>query len=365
MDNFNIDNSHRYCVIMCGGIGSRFWPYSRTDRPKQFIDFFGTGRSLLQMTYDRIIPLVPKENIIIVTNALYEPLVSEQLPEIAGENILLEPCRRNTAPCIAWAAAHILARDPQASMIVTPSDHLITNESLFDECLLKGFEFVETNDALLTLGIKPTRPETGYGYIQIGKEVEPGILKVKTFTEKPDLEIARVFLDSGEFYWNSGIFLWRVKTIVEAFREYAPDLAREFEKGVGIFGTDKENDFIREHFPYCPGISIDYAVMEKASNVFVECVDFGWSDLGTWSALYDYSPKNRDGNVTQRCNVMTYNSTGNIFAVNNEKVIVVSGLKDYIVADAGDVLLICPKSEEQKIKQMVNDVAARFDDKYL
>lgn len=352
-------------MIMCGGIGSRFWPYSRTDRPKQFIDFFGTGRSLLQMSYDRILPIVSKENVIIVTNALYEPLVREQLPDIAPENILLEPCRRNTAPCIAWAAAHIIARDPEASMIVTPSDHLITNEPVFEACVRKGFEFVEANDALLTLGIKPTRPETGYGYIQIGTEVEPGILKVKTFTEKPDIEIARVFFESGEFYWNSGIFLWRAQTIIEAFRQTAPDLCREFEKEKDVFGTDRETDFIRQHFPYCPSISIDYAVMEKASNVYVECVNFGWNDLGTWGALYDNSPKNRDGNVTQRCNVITYNSTGNIFAVKDEKVIVVSGLKDYIVADAGDVLLICPKSEEQQIKQMVNDVAARFDDKYL
>lgn len=362
--NENSQN-HRYCVIMCGGIGSRFWPYSRTDRPKQFIDFLGTGRSLLQMSFDRITPIVPAENVIIVTNELYEPLVKEQLPEIDPSNILLEPCRRNTAPCIAWAAAHIIARDPAASMIVTPSDHLITNQNVFEQCITKGFEFVETNDALLTLGIKPTRPETGYGYIQIGQEVEPGILKVKTFTEKPDLEIARVFLESGEFFWNSGIFLWKASTIIEAFRKVAPDLNREFEKGSGIFGTPGENEFIRKHFPYCPSISIDYAVMEKASNVYVECVSFGWSDLGTWSALFDNSPKNREGNVTQRCNVISYNSSGNIFAVRDEKVIVVSGLRDYIVADAGDVLLICPKAEEQQIKQMVNDVAARFDDKYL
>ncbi|MCH5318426.1 MAG: mannose-1-phosphate guanylyltransferase [Paramuribaculum sp.] len=358
-------NTHRYCVIMCGGIGSRFWPYSRTDRPKQFIDFFGTGRSLLQMTFDRILNLVPKENVIIVTNLQYEHLVRQQLPEISESNLLLEPCRRNTAPCIGWAAAHIMARDPEASMIVTPSDHLITNEKMFEQCVEKGFDFVEKNDALLTLGIKPTRPETGYGYIQIGQEVEPGILKVKTFTEKPDIEIARVFFESGEFFWNSGIFLWRGKTILDAFRNVAPDLTREFEKGSDLFGTDKEQDFIREHFPYCPSISIDYAVMEKASNVYVECVTFGWNDLGTWSALYDNSPKNREGNVTQRCNVITYNSTGNIFAVRDEKVLVVSGLKDYIVADAGDVLLICPKAEEQQIKQMVNDIAARFDDKYL
>lgn len=356
---------HRYCVIMCGGIGSRFWPYSRTNKPKQFIDFFGTGRSLLQMSYDRILPLVPKENIIVVTNALYAPLVREQLPELDDSQVLLEPCRRNTAPCIAWAGNHIMARDPQASMIVTPSDHLITNEAEFNRSVLRGFEFVETHDALLTLGIHPTRPETGYGYIQIGKEVEPGILKVKTFTEKPDIELARVFVESGEFFWNSGIFLWRADTIAQAFRSLAPDLAREFDKGQGIFGTPGEVEFINERFPACPSISVDFAIMEKAPNVYVECVDFGWSDLGTWSALYDISPKNREANVTQNCNVMTYDSSGNIFAVRDEKLIVVSGLHDYIIADSGDVLLVCPKSEEQRIKQMVNDVQVRFDDKYL
>ncbi|MCI9607229.1 MAG: mannose-1-phosphate guanylyltransferase [Muribaculaceae bacterium] len=358
-------DNHRYCVIMCGGVGSRFWPYSRSNRPKQFIDFLGTGRTLLQMCYDRILPLVPKNNIIVVTNAMYAALVKEQLPDIDPEHILLEPCRRNTAPCIAWAANHIYAADPQASMIVTPSDHLITNEAEFVNRLRAGFEFVETHDALLTLGIKPTRPETGYGYIQIGKEVEPGILKVKTFTEKPDLELAKVFVESGEFFWNSGIFLWKASDILNAFTALAPDLAGEFERGKGIFATPAETQFINDHFPACPSISVDFAIMEKASNVYVECVDFGWSDLGTWSALYDNSAQNPEGNVTQNCNVMTYDSTGNIFAVRNEKLVVVSGLHDYIVADADDVLLVCPKSEEQRIKQIVNDVQGRFDEKYL
>lgn len=358
-------NPHRYCVIMCGGIGSRFWPYSRTNLPKQFIDFFGTGRTLLQMSYDRILPLVDKKNIIVVTNAIYAPLVKEQLPDIGESQILLEPCRRNTAPCIAWATCHIQAQDPQASMIVTPSDHLITNESVFEQCVLKGFEFVESHNALLTLGIHPTRPETGYGYIQIGREVEQGILNVKTFTEKPDIELAKVFVESGEFFWNSGIFLWSANSITEAFRNLAPDLAREFDKGADIFGTPQEAEFINKHFPACPSISVDFAIMEKAPNVYVECVNFGWSDLGTWSALYDHSPKNNEANVTQNCNVISYDSTGNIFAVRDEKLVVVSGIKDYIIADSGDVLLICPKSEEQKIKQIVNDVQVRFDDKYL
>ncbi len=358
-------NNHRYCVIMCGGIGSRFWPYSRTDRPKQFIDFFGTGRSLLQMSYDRILPLVPAENIIIVTNAQYAPLVKEQLPELKDDQILLEPARRNTAPCIAWAAYHIAARDPQASMIVTPSDHLITRDMEFQKSVQNGFEFVENNDALLTLGIKPSRPETGYGYIQIGEESQPGILKVKTFTEKPNLELAKVFLATGEFFWNSGIFLWKASTVKDALQTHAPDIATVFESEKECFGTDREAEFIAHEFPSCASISIDFAIMEKATNVYVECVDFGWNDLGTWSALYDNSPKNRDTNVTQNCNVLSYNSTGNIFAVEGEKLVVVSGLKDYIIADAGDVLLICPMSEEQRIKQMVNDAKLNFGDKYL
>lgn len=358
-------SKHRFCVIMCGGIGSRFWPYSRTSRPKQFIDFLGTGRSLLQMSYDRILPIVPKENVVIVTNRQYAELIKEQLPELSESQILFEPARRNTAPCIAWAAYHIHAIDPEASMIVTPSDHLITREGEFEKSVLQGFDFVEHKEALLTLGIKPTRPETGYGYIQIGKEVAPDILKVKTFTEKPNRELAKVFLESGEFFWNSGIFLWRTKTILDSFQNHASEIARVFEEGANVYNTPKEDAFINEKFPGCMNISIDYAIMEKDKNVYVECVNFGWNDLGTWSALFDNSPKNRDGNVVQNCKVLSYNSEGNIFAVSSDKLIVVDGLKDYIVADAGDVLLICPKSNEQSIKQMVNDAKMKFGEKYL
>ena len=360
-----MSDSHRYCVIMCGGIGSRFWPYSRTALPKQFIDFFGTGRSLLQMTYDRIVRLLPASHIIAVTNEMYAPMVREQLPELKESNILLEPARRNTAPCIAWAARHIAAQDPDASMIVTPSDHLITREADFEAAVTEGFDFVESRGALLTLGIKPTRPETGYGYIQIGKRVEGNISKVKTFTEKPDLELAKVFLSTGEFFWNSGIFMWKASTILDALESHAPEVAAAFGDGAGVFGTPAETAFIAKAFPACQAISIDYAVMEKATNVYVETVSFGWNDLGTWSALYDNSPKNRDGNVTQNCSVLAYNSTGNIFAVRGDKLVVVDGLKDYIIADAGDVLLICPKSHEQEIKQMVGDAKVNFGDKYL
>lgn len=359
-------NPHRYCVIMSGGIGSRFWPYSRTDRPKQFIDFFGTGRSLLQMSYDRILPLVDPENVIVVTNEVYAPLVAEQLPEVKPENILYEPARRNTAPCIAWAAHHIAALDPEASMIVAPSDHIITREREFERSIADGFDFVEKHDALLTLGITPTRPETGYGYIQVSDPSAGGIVKVKTFTEKPDIELARVFLESGEFFWNSGIFIWTARAILEALRRCSPDLARVFDLGAGKFGTPAEQAFIDEAFPSCPSISIDYAVIEKAPNVYVETVNFGWSDLGTWRSLFENSPKNPDGNVTQNCNVMAGDSERCIFAVANQgKLVVVRGLKDYIIADSDDVLLIHPLDSEQRIRQVVTAVEERFGGKFL
>ena len=357
---------HRYCVIMCGGIGSRFWPYSRIRLPKQFIDFLGTGRSLLQMSFDRIAEQIPEENILIMTNERYADQVAAQLPEISRDHILLEPARRNTAPCIAWAAWHIAALDPEASMIVTPSDHVITRDRLFHQAVRDGFDFVENRDALLTFGIEPTRPETGYGYIQVGEPVEGSFSKVKTFTEKPDREMAKVFIATGEFFWNSGIFLWRTSVIRDVFRKLAPDIASVFDTAAPEVYTNPvaERNFIEKAFPFCPNISVDYAVMEKASNVYVETVNFGWSDLGTWSALYDLSPKNSDSNVTQNCNVLAYNSRGNIFAVRGEKLVVVDGLEEFIIADADGVLLICPKAHEQQIRQMVTDARVKFGEKY-
>lgn len=362
MDN----RAHRYCVIMCGGIGSRFWPYSRAKLPKQFIDFLGTGRTLLQMSYDRICNLIPAENILIITNDRYADLVREQLPGVSEHNILLEPARRNTAPCIAWAAWHIAARDPEASMIVTPADHVITREAEFERSILEGFDFIESNDALLTLGITPVSPETGYGYIQIGEHTVGNISKVKTFTEKPDIELAKVFIATGEFFWNSGIFLWKASVIQDALRRHASDIAMVFDSVPDGTYTDEEAErgFIAEAFPGCLSISIDYSVMERAGNVYVETVTFGWNDLGTWSALYDLSPKNLDRNVTQNCNVLSYNCSGTIFAIRGEKLVVVDGLEDYIVSDADGVLLICPKAREQKIKQMVTDAKLKFGDKY-
>lgn len=356
----------RYCVIMCGGIGSRFWPVSRSSKPKQFLDFMGTGRTLLQMTFDRITPVVAAHNIIIVTNADYAPLVAEQLPQVKPEQILLEPARRNTAPCIAWAAAHIMARDPEASIIVTPSDHLVTREKEFHDAVLRGFDFVEKNAALLTLGIKPSRPETGYGYIQLGESVSPDINKVKTFTEKPGPELAKVFVDSGEFLWNAGVFLWKASTLMEGLKQYAPDIAQRFDVAPDNFMPAREKDFIAKAFPACPSISIDYALMEKAGNVYVEEVDPGWSDLGSWGALHEQAPKNRQGNVTHGCSVVAYDSTGCIVSEQNgKKIVVIDGLKDYVVADTDNVLLICPLSHEQNIKQYVNDVRENLGDEYL
>lgn len=359
--------NHRYCVIMCGGVGSRFWPFSRNDRPKQFLDFFGTGRSLLQMTVDRILPLIPADNIILVTNSAYADIIREQLPEIKDSNILLEPARRNTAPCICWAAHHIMALDQEATIVTLPSDHLILKEETFREVLEEGLAFVERGNSLLTIGLRPTSPHTGYGYIQLGAPVEdfPGICKVKSFTEKPDFEMAKVFVESGEFYWNSGMFLWSGRAILEAFARYAPEIATVFDAGDRSYATPEETSFIATAFPASPSISIDYAIMEKASNVYVKTADIGWSDLGSWKALYETSPKNREGNVTQGCKVLLHDCRDSVFAVNGDKIIVAAGLDGYIVAENDNALLIYPVAEEQKIRQVVNDVRARFGEDYI
>lgn len=352
---------------MCGGVGSRFWPFSRTEYPKQFLDFFGTGLSLLQATFHRILPLVPAERIFLVTNAAYKPIVMEQLPEVKEENILCEPARRNTAPCICWASHHILALDPEASVITLPSDHLILKEAAFHDAVRHGFEFVENGDRLLTLGIKPTSAHTGYGYIQRGNKADdnPNILKVKSFTEKPSEEMANLFLNSGEFFWNAGIFLWKADTILKAFEAYCPEVAAVFDAGKGLYATPEELEFIDGAFPTAPSVSIDYAVMEKASNVYVETVDLGWSDLGSWKALYDTSPKTKEGNVTQNCRILAADCRGTLFAVKGEKIIVADGLKDYIVADNENALLIYPIAKEQNLRHIVNEVSDRFGKDFI
>lgn len=364
MQDANYDN--RYCVIMCGGVGSRFWPYSRASKPKQFLDFFGTGQSLLQMAVARMKGIVPDENILLMTNEHYAGLVRQQLPHIAERQILLEPARRNTAPCIAWAAHHIAAQNSSAQIMVAPSDHLIVKLDEFRESVQRAFAFIKRHDALLTLGVKPDRPETGYGYIQLGEAMDADFSQVKTFTEKPNEELARVFLNSGEFYWNSGMFFWRASTIIEALSHYAPDIEAVFQPGARHFGSGSEMEFINACYASCPNISIDFAVMEKAPNVYVERVDFGWSDLGTWSALYDVAPsRDVDGNVTQHGQTLLYNSHNNVIAVSGDKVVVMSGLDDYIVSDTDDALLIVPKREEQKIRLYVNEVRSQLGEKYL
>lgn len=358
-------NKDNYCIIMGGGIGSRFWPFSRKTMPKQFLDFFGTGRSLLQQTFDRFQKVIPTENILIVTNAIYADLVKEQLPAIDEKQILLEPTRRNTAPCIAWASYHIQALNPNANIVVAPSDHLILKEDEFLSAIENGLDFVANSEKLLTLGIKPNRPETGYGYIQIAEPAGENFYKVKTFTEKPELELAKVFIESGEFYWNSGLFMWNVNTILKAVETLLPELASKLLPGKGIYGTDKETEFIEENFPACPNVSIDFGIMEKADNVYVSLGDFGWSDLGTWSSLYDLSEKDNNGNVTLKCNSLIYDSQNNIIALPKEKLVVIEGLENFLIAESDNVLLICPKDKEYAIRKFVNDAQIQMGEEFI
>lgn len=358
---------HRYCVVMCGGVGSRFWPISREGMPKQFLDFFGTGTSLLQATVDRIRGLVDPERIIIVTNSAYGHIVREQLPDIKPENILLEPARRNTAPCICWAAHHIKALDPEAAIVTLPSDHLVLRERALVEALEEGFRFVESGDRLLTIGVTPKGVATSYGYIQRGRCIPEydGICKIKSFTEKPSEEMAKVFLATGEFFWNSGIFMWRADSILRAFEKYDPDTAVVFERGAQFYGTPAEKGFIDANYPATPSISIDYAIMEKSDNVYMLTADLGWSDMRSWKALYDASPHSHEGNVTQNCKAMLRDCRNSVFAVTGDKVVVASGLENYIVADNGNALLIFPIAEERQIRNIVTEIKSRLGEKFV
>jgi mannose-1-phosphate guanylyltransferase len=350
---------------MGGGIGSRFWPFSRESRPKQFLDFFGTGRTLLQQTFDRFAQIIPVENIFIATNERYAALVQEQLPEIGAGQILTEPMRRNTAPCIAYAAYHISAINPEAKIVVTPSDHLILQEHNFLRNIQTGLNFAGKFPALITLGVKPSRVETGYGYIQTEEGDMENVQKVKAFTEKPDYELATIFFNSGEFFWNSGIFIWKAETIIDAFRQHLPEMAKCFEAGRGVYGTPDEKAFIDEQYPKCPNISIDYGVMEKAVNTYMLMADFGWSDLGTWGSLFDLSEKDENRNAALKCKSMFIDSKDNLVSLSGNKLAVIQGLDDYIVAESDDILLICKKHDEQRIKQFVVDVNLKFGEKYL
>ena len=358
----------KYVIIMAGGVGSRFWPLSRREKPKQFLDILGTGETLLQQTFRRFKNTCSQDNIFIVTSEVHKDLVISQLG-IDPSRVLGEPFRRNTAPCLAYGTFRILKENPNALIAVTPADHLILKEDKFCDELQTCFKFAAENDALVTLGIKPNRPETGYGYIQADRKKPVkgfnDLLKVKTFTEKPDIDLAKVFMESGDFYWNSGIFIWNIKSILAAFEKHMPDAYNTFDEGRSLFGTKQEKAFIGKTYAVCRSISIDYGIMEKAENVFVKCTDIGWSDLGTWSSLYDHSPLDKEGNAKVRGEVFSYDNSGSIFNISPGKVAVLQGLKDYIVIDSDDVLLVVKKEEEQNIKQYLDDVKKATHEKYL
>lgn len=355
--------NNRYCIIMAGGIGSRFWPKSRQSMPKQFLDILGTGKSFIRHTFERFVPMAPAEHFLVVTNRKYKGLVLEHLPELSEEQVLCEPVGRNTAPCIAYAAYLLLAENPDAEMIVTPSDHLILNETDFRSIIGECLSFARANDALLTVGIKPTRPDTGYGYIQVSDDSP--ISKVKCFTEKPDLELAQTFLRCGEFFWNSGIFVWKARTIVEAFRRYLPDLDALFSSLGQATGSDARQALVEQIFAECRPISIDYGIMEKADNVYVRCGEFGWSDVGTWGSVYQHARKDRYANAAPAEGCYLYDTRSSIVSLPPEKVAVISGLKEYIVVDTDDVLMICPRAEEQNIKKFIDEVKFHKGDKHI
>lgn len=357
--------SNDYLIIMAGGIGSRFWPFSRKTFPKQFHDVLGVGQSLLQMTAQRFEPLIPQENIYIVTNASYKEKVQEQLPWMNEEQILLEPSGKNTGPCIAYAGYKIFSKNPEAQVVVSPSDHFIANVDAFRDRIREGLQAVQEHDILLTLGIKPSRPDTGYGYIQYLEDKLGKCNKVKTFTEKPELDLARKFLESGDFVWNSGIFLWNLKSMRAAFQSHEPEIHDLFEEGMKFYFTDEEDNFIQNAYAQTKSISIDYALMEKAQNVYTLLSDFGWSDLGTWKSLYETQEKDGDMNCVD-ANAYIKDTTYSIIKSSDpETLIVLDGLEDYIVAHHDRVFMVCRKSEEQRVKEFVNQLKQDQKDEYL
>lgn len=362
-------NKNHFCVIMAGGVGTRFWPMSKTSHPKQFIDILGSGKTLIQQTFDRFLKICPKENIYIVTNQIYKSLVLDQLQGISEKQVLCEPCRRNTAPCIAYANYKILQVNPDANIVVAPSDHIILKEDIFTDVILSAFEASSSNDWLLTLGIQPSRPDTGYGYIQFDKNItykkDNRIKKVISFTEKPKLEKAKSFLKSGDFLWNSGIFIWSLKSIMKAFDKYLPDVDVIFKEEISKYNTPDEENFINKAYTVCQNISIDYGVMEKADNVYVLASDFGWSDLGTWGSLFDIRKKDEQKNSVVGNNVMMYDTKNCIVNMPKDKLVVLQGLDDYIVVENDNILLVCKKSNEQQIRQFVDDVKTKKGDKFV
>ena len=362
-------NKNYYCVIMAGGVGARFWPLSRNSRPKQFIDILGTGETLIQQTFRRLTTVCPPENIFVVTHLNYYDQVLEQLPAIVPEHVLCEPMRRNTAPCIAYATHKIHKLNPNASIVVAPSDHIILKEEEFTQTLLCALQAATQNDWLLTLGITPSRPDTGYGYIQFDEahayQPDCKVRKVKTFTEKPNHALAESFLQSGDFLWNAGIFIWSIKSILKAFEMYLPDLNSLFKEGSEMYYTDSEAAYIESAYTVCKSISIDYGVMEKADTVFVLGVDTGWSDLGIWGSLYDTSAKNTEGNAIIGAKPLLYNTNNCIINLPSGRVAVIQGMDDMIVVEDNGILLICKRNDEQNIRGYVDAVRNEKGEKYV
>jgi len=357
---------HTYVAIMAGGIGSRFWPISRVGYPKQFIDILGSGKTLIQQTMERFRKKIPLENIYVVTAKEYLEITKEQLPDLPVENIICEPFRKNTAPCIAYISFKLLQKDPEGSLIVAPADHLILDEDRFLEICEEATDFAEQSNALVTLGIKPTYPNTGYGYIQHDDaEVAPSVHKVKTFTEKPNLELAKTFISSGDFLWNSGIFIWKLNCITEAFHKHLPEMYDLFASEQDKLNSEEEGKTIENIYPLCTSISIDFGIMEKAANVYVIPASFGWSDLGTWNSAWENMEKDHWENAVAGNKVMVINSAKCVVHVRDEKLVVLQGLNNFIVVDTNDVLLICEKDKEQDIKQYVSEVKRNMGDKYL
>ena len=365
--------NNKFVLIMAGGVGSRFWPKSRNHFPKQFIDILGTGESLLQLTYKRFLKVCPNENILILTNTGYADLVKEQLPNVLSDNILLEPSRNNTAPCIAYATYKILQKNQEANIVVAPSDHLILKEDVFIGKINQALEFAKTNDALLTLGISPTRPDTGYGYIEYledkgarNKEqgLETEIKKVNAFKEKPVLEKAQDYVNSGNYLWNAGIFIWKAANLQKAFEKYAPEIDALFKSGNEVYNTPAEAQFILDKYPGSPDISIDYAILEKADNIYTIPADIGWSDLGTWASLHAIAEKDENQNVYNSRHVHLNDTHNCMINLPNDKAAVIRGLENYIVVDDENVLMIYPKSEEQEIKGVSREMVFKFGDQY-
>ncbi|MEO9894440.1 mannose-1-phosphate guanylyltransferase [Aurantibacter sp.] len=357
-------NKNYYAVLMAGGVGSRFWPMSTTENPKQFHDMLGTGDSLIQKTFKRLNKFVPTENILILTNERYNDLVLQQLPQVTQEQVVLEPAMRNTAPCILYAALKIQKMNPDGIMIVAPSDHWIEDETAFAEDVTTCFKKCEEEDVLCTLGIKPSFPNTGFGYIEFDKKSTTAIKKVNQFREKPDYETAKEFLAQGNFLWNAGIFMWSVKTIVNAFKNFQPGQYALFESGISAYNTADESNFIKENYPKAENISIDYAILENSKSIYVLPATFDWNDLGTWGSLYDKLDKDENENAIVNSKVIAADAHGNMIRSPKDKIVVVDGLEDYIIIDKEDVLMIYPKSKEQDIKQVVAKVKEKFGDEY-